>query len=59
MHSTPVKCAPETENEARKQVKPQIAPSSSALLVLALLVDKALSRPATEERQYRVANSPF
>ena len=52
MHSTSVKRAPEAENEARKQVEPQIAPSSSALLVLALLIGKAFSRPATEERQY-------
>jgi hypothetical protein len=64
MHSTSVKYALETENEARKRVEPQIAPPSSvllvlALLVLALLIGKAFSRPATEEYQYWVANWPF
>lgn len=38
---------PETENKARKRVKPQIAPSSSTLLVLGLVIHKAFSRPAT------------
>ena len=52
MHSTSVKYALETENEARKRVEPQIAPPSSVLLVLALLIGKAFSRPATKEHQY-------